>query len=238
MNKMRKINNCAITNKSAENPATTHTHDRLAHILKKNWELDNYNKIPEIKLISDEYRKLKREINRRRQKLKTLYSKYSFITEITDPKVPDLKLEVSVRKLFSDLGYNAKQPDTKQDLDVIAKLGKDIIGIEVKNDRHVGENELFQGIKYVGRHKRNGIEMHPLMIWNNSKEGHQFDDNRISDAENHKYGILTTEELLKGYLKVKQNKIDLKLFNTIINQAGLIKFSNSKINKMKSGEVE
>ena len=106
---------------------------------------------------------------------------------------------------------------------------------EVKNDRHIGENELFQGIKYVGRHKRKGIEMHPLMIWNNSKERHQFDDNRISDAENHKYGILTTEELLKGYLKVKQNKINLKLFNTIILQTGLIKFSNSTIKRMKSG---
>ncbi|NOZ47879.1 MAG: hypothetical protein GXO79_14045 [Chlorobi bacterium] len=199
--------------------------------------MDSFNKIPEIKSINDEYRSLKREINRRRQKLKTLYSKYSFITEIIDPKVPDLQLEVSVKKLFSDLGYKAKQPDTKQDLDVIARFGKDIIGIEVKNDRHVGENELFQGIKYVGRHKRNGIEMHPLMIWNNSKERHQFDDNRISDAENHKFGILTTEELLKGYLKVKQNKINLKLFNTIINQTGLIKFSNSTIKRMNSGKV-
>jgi len=199
--------------------------------------LDNFNKIPEIKSINDEYRSLKREINRRRQKLKTLYAKHSFITEIIDPKVPDLQLEVSVKKLFSDLGYIAKQPETKQDLDVLIRFGKDIIGIEVKNDRHVRENELFQGIKYVGRHKRNGIEMHPLMIWNNSKERHQFDDNRISDAENNKYGILTTEELLKGYLKVKQNKINLKLFNTIINQTGLIKFSNSTIKRMNSGEV-
>ena len=200
--------------------------------------MNNFNKIPEIKSVNDEYRSLKREINRRRQKLKTLYSKHSFITEIIDPKVPDLELEVSITKLFSDLGYKAKQPDSKQDLDVIAQLEKGIIGIEVKNGKHVGENELFQGIKYVGRHKRNGIEMHALMIWNNSKERHQFDDNRIYDAENHKYGILTTEELLKGYLKVKQNKISLKLFNAIINQTGLIKFSNSRINKMKSGEVE
>ena len=28
MNNMRKINNSAIMNKSAENPATTHTHNR------------------------------------------------------------------------------------------------------------------------------------------------------------------------------------------------------------------
>lgn len=199
--------------------------------------MDNYNKIPEIKSVNDEYRSLKREINRRRQKLKTLYSEHSFITEIIDPKVPDLQLEASVKKLFSDLGYKAKQPDTKHDLDVIAQLGEGIIGIEVKNDRHVGENELFQGIKYTGRHKRDGIEMHPLMIWNNSKERHQFDNNRISDAENHKYGILTTEELLKGYIKVKQNKISLELFNSIIHQIGLIKFSNSNIKRMKSGEV-
>ena len=95
--------------------------------------MDNYNKIPEIKSVNDEYRSLKREINRRRQKLKTLYSEHSFITEIIDPKVPDLQLEVSVKKLFSDLGYKAKQPDTKHDLDVIAQLG------EGRSEEHTSE---------------------------------------------------------------------------------------------------
>ncbi len=80
--------------------------------------------------------------------------------------------------------------------------------------------------------------MHPLIIWNNSKLGHKFDINRISDAENNNYGILTTEELVKGYLKVKQNIINIELFNTIINKNGLIKFSNSTIKRMKSSVVE
>ena len=33
MNNMRKINNSAIMNKSAENPATTHTHNRWAQAI-------------------------------------------------------------------------------------------------------------------------------------------------------------------------------------------------------------
>ena len=32
MNNMNKINNSAIMNKSAENPATTHTHNRWASL--------------------------------------------------------------------------------------------------------------------------------------------------------------------------------------------------------------
>jgi hypothetical protein len=76
--------------------------------------------------------------------------------------------------------------------------------------------------------------MHPLIIWNNSKQGHQFDKNRIKDAEINKYGIITTEELHKGFLKVKQDKIPFELFNNMIHQIGLIKFSNSEIKKKES----
>ncbi len=116
--------------------------------------MTNFNKITEIRLVNDEYRSLKKEIKKRRLKLKTIYSKFSFIAEIVNPEVPDLQLELSVKNLFVDLGYNAKKPYTEQDLDVIARLGKDMIGIEVKNDKHVRENELFQAIKYTKRYKK------------------------------------------------------------------------------------
>jgi len=208
----------------------------LACILKIE-SLNNYLKIPAIKSLNEEYRLLKREIKSRRSKLKSLYLKHLFIIEIIDPDIEDLKLEESIRNLFSDLGYKANRPKIKRDLDVIAKLNENIIGIEVKNSKGIEENELFQGIKYTARHRRAGIEMHPLIIWNNSKSGQRFDQYRIIDAENHKYGILTTDELLKGYLKVKEGKMTVCLFNTIIKQIGLIKFSNSTIKRMESSEV-
>ncbi len=38
MNNMRKINNSAIMNKSAVNPATTHTHNRCVQLDRRNEE--------------------------------------------------------------------------------------------------------------------------------------------------------------------------------------------------------
>jgi len=104
--------------------------------------LNNFLNIPAIKSLNEEYRLLKREIKRRRLKLKSLYFKHRFITEIVDQDIGDLELEESIRNLFSDLGYKATRPPIKRDLDVIAKLNDDIIGIEIKNSKSIGENEL------------------------------------------------------------------------------------------------
>ena len=40
MNKIHKINNSAIMNKSAENPATTHTHNRSVQWKKRKTKVD------------------------------------------------------------------------------------------------------------------------------------------------------------------------------------------------------
>lgn len=195
------------------------------------------NKIPEIKDFKAQYKVLKREINRKRIKLKSLYEKYSFIQEIVNPNVGDFQLEDSVEKLFTDLGYKVQKPRTKADLDLFLIHKGNTIGIEVKNDKFVGENELFQGIKYGARHREAGKELHVLVVWNNSKTKQQFDANRISDAKIHKYGILTTEELLKGYLKVKEGKISMDLFNFFVFESGLVKFSNKRIKEGKERSV-
>lgn len=207
-------------------------------ICNKTKKLNNYNKIPELKKVSNEYRDLKRKLNKKRNKINSFYSKYSFIEEIVKPTIDDFVLEESVRRLFEDIGYFTKRPHTKRNFDVIAYINNRTIGIEVKNSKNVGENEMFQGLKYAGRQINIGKIMHPLMIWNNSKTNQEFDTYRIQDAENHCYSILTTKELLKGYFKFKEQKITFELFNKLLHQKGVIRFSNSILRKMESSEAE
>lgn len=193
--------------------------------------------IPELKECHKNYKDLKRELNKRRKELERLFKKFSFVTEIVNPKVNDLDLERYVADLFGDLGYNSKNPPEKRDFDVIAVCKGTKIGIEVKNDRHIGENEMFQAKKYATRYRAQGKIVHPLVVWNNAKENHQFDVHRIGDALGNEYGIITTVELLKGYSKVKKGIISFDLFHRMITRFGLIQFSKKSIKDAERSEV-
>jgi hypothetical protein len=197
--------------------------------------LDKKLIISGIKDSHDRLRELKRLLNKERDKLVALYKKYSFIDEIVNSTVDDIELEKFIADLFRDLGYLTKRPKKKADFDVIFKYNDQIIGIEVKNDRHVRENELFQAKKYAGRHKTDKeTVLHPLVIWNNTKENIEFDENRVKDAVANDYGIMTTPDLLKGYLAIKQDKISFELFHKKILERGHIKFSNKEIKASES----
>lgn len=187
--------------------------------------------ITEIKVSHDRHRLL----NKERSKLLALYKKYRFIDEIVNPKVNDIELQKFIADLFRELGYITKQPKKTADFDIIAKYNEDKVDIEVKNDRHVRENELFQAKKYAGRHKADkNIILHPLVIWNNTKDNIDFDENRIKDAVANDYGIIATPDLLKGYLSVKSGKISFELFHNKIIKTGHIKFSNKEIRVSES----
>ena len=186
--------------------------------------------ISEIKDSHDRLREFKRLLNRERSKLNVLYKKYCFIDEIVNPKVDDIELELFILDLFKNLGLICKRPRKKADFDLTVEYNSQIVGIEVKNDRHVKENELFQAKKYAGRYQmENNKILHPLVIWNNTKANICFDINRINDALANNYGIMTTTELLKGYLLIKSNKMSFGMFYEKILRTGLIKFSNYKI---------
>jgi hypothetical protein len=192
--------------------------------------------IPDIQKSLKNYQILKRKLNKEKRRLKLLYDKYAFLPKIISTDVDDFKLEDFILKLFNDLNYNTKKPKSKRDFDLIITLNQRTIGVEVKNGNLPNENEMFQARKYAIRHKRKSNKiMHPLIIWNNVKTNQEFDSFRIEDAEGNKYGILTTKELIKGYLKVKQGFLKLYLFDYLINKPGLIKFSSRFIKKLDSG---
>ena len=198
--------------------------------------MSSYKKIPELKNYLAEYKKLKREVARKRTKINSLFEKYSFVEEIVSTNIGDFELEDSIRKLFLDLNFSATKPDTKRDVDVHAKYKRIEFRIEVKNSLNVPENEMFQAIKYTNRETNIADILRPIIIWNNAKSNQEYDDYRITDAKRNNYGILTTKELLKGYLKVKNSDINVDQFVELLQQPGLIKYSNSMIKKVKSGD--
>lgn len=192
-------------------------------------------KLPDIILARNKYRVLKRQVSRERRKIRSLYERYKFLTMIISKDVNDFKLEDYILQLFQDLKYDTHKPKSTKDLDVIVCLNTNTIGIEVKNGNLPTENEMFQARKYAIRHlRKTNKSMHPLIVWNNAKIGQEFDPSRIEDAEGNSYSIITTKELLKGYLKVKQGIIDLHTFDLLINKVGIVKFSNSIIKKLES----
>lgn len=185
---------------------------------------------PELDKAKEEYRQLKRNLEVKRRKLKRIYDKYYFVECIVNPEIDDIELQQHVGDLFKDLGYVTLHPENNDEFDVILATNNGHIGIEVKNDNHVRENELFQALKYGMRYKeRNATDIFSLVVWNNTKSNHSFDGNRIKDADLNHYGLITTQELLKGYLKVKTNRISIDLFNSLLVQKGIVKYSNSKI---------
>lgn len=209
--------------------------------------IDNNNPIrgiPEVKEHFDRYQVLKRQIKRERKKINTLFEKFDFLTQIIKPKQQksspeeDKQLENHILTLFKNLGYKTIKPIKNDDLDVIIFTNISRIGIEVKNGNLPSENDLFQARKYAVRKKEESGEiMHPLVIWNNSTTNQEFDSRRVRDAVYNKYGILTTKELLKGFLKLKQGKITFIQFNDQINKIGLIKFTNKALEKMESTRI-
>lgn len=196
--------------------------------------MSTLSSINEVKTAIKEYRELKKELKRKRTKISSLTRKYSFVEKIQSTGIGDFELENEILDLPKCIGYKTQQPKGNRDLDGYAKYNGEMIGIEVKNSTGIGENEMFQGLKYKGRNDRKGIDTKAtLIVWNNAKSNQEFDSFRIQDAEIHKYGIITTKELVKGFLKVINGKVSVQKFHTILTKEGLIKYSNRIIKELE-----
>ena len=181
---------------------------------------------------------LQKEYKLKRSKAKSAYKKFKnkinyfyFLDVILSPKKANNRneddlLEVAIKDLLNSIGIKSIIPLTKKDVDIKSKFKRLKFGIEVKNGNFPSENDLFQAHKYAIRAER---EYHPLVIWNNTTTNQEFDSSRILDAELNKYGIMTTKELYKGYIKLKRNQITFDNFINQINKSGIIKFSNKSL---------
>ena len=91
---------------------------------------------------------------------------------------------------------------------------------------------MFQGLKYKGRKGLLGLNIRVIIVWNNSKTNDTFDKERILDSEINDYGIITTDELVRGFIKVKNGNITIDTFHKLLTKSGLIKFSSKKIKEL------
>src|ERR1035437_8701490 len=165
--------------------------------------------IPDIKKALDDYKNLKRQLNKKRSKLKALFEQYKFAEDIVNSNCKSRELETALVKLFNDIGFKAKQPKNQRDLDIFIQTRINLLGIEVKGGSTLRENEIFQVHKYAQRIRNEKPEwsIHPILIWNNAKNKNDFDQYMIKDALLNEYSLMTTLELQKGFILVKQNKI-------------------------------
>ena len=194
-----------------------------------------FKQIPEFNSLLKEYRQEKRGLFKKKYRLKQLTKKYRFLENITSKEIDDIELENEILKLFKIIGYKTHKPINKRDVDCIIYLNNCVLGIEVKNSNYPTENELFQALKYCNRNRTDNFEMFPIVVWNNAKTNQAFDQFRIKDAVINNFGIITTKELVKGFLKFKQEKITKDEFEFIITRTGLIKYSNKSINESGKG---
>lgn len=197
------------------------------------------NEIPEVAEIFQLYKRKRNEARRLLTLLKSREDKFYFLDKMVQPKTTedkseDIALEWCIYHLFESIGFKCTKPETDRDVDVKIYYKELSFGIEVKNGNLVAENDMFQAYKYKSRNDEN---YHPLVIYNNAKYNDSFDEYRIADAEKSNYGILTTKELRKGYVKLLNGKIDFMTFIKQLSVPGEIRFSNKALSGSDKGGV-
>lgn len=193
-----------------------------------------YDFLPEISEIHNEYKYHRNKTRKLLSKIKRIESEFDFLERIveprkdTDTKEDDVELEFAVMRLFETLNFKCDKPISEADVDVKVKFKDFYFGLEVKNGSVVKENELIQPEK----HKRmNEDSFHPIIVYNNAKTNANWDDSRKLISSKFNFGIITTKELLKGYVKLRKNKITFEQFLKQLNKTGEIKFTKSALRK-------
>ena len=191
--------------------------------------------IPEIKVLLNQEKELKKELNRVNRRLKTYSNKYKFLKIIISENVANDLLEEYVKLFFKEIGFEKVHKVGKQlrkeDLRII-KTDKIIIAeVTGSNKRTVRDSKTMQITKHLSVRKSKKENAYALFIINHSnnvnykkRNEHPFTENQIQYAETGKYSLVTTTELVKGFMKVKLGKMNLLEFEEKLCEFGLVKF--------------
>lgn len=201
-------------------------------------EKDYYNLTKEfidISVLLKEQKTIKTKLNRVLRKLNTLDSKYSFIKEIIGVNVDGEKLENSIKKYFKEIGFK----DVRK---VGNSFGKDDIQIYLDNELIISEATGIKGIhtkdsktrqitKHLELKRNNGEKVFGIFIVNHDKETYYterntnpFSKDQINYAIVGKYSLVTTLELLRGFIKVKTNELTLEQYKVKLCSFGMVEF--------------
>ncbi len=190
---------------------------------------------PDISELLDERKSLKNDLNKINRKLKTLSDKYEFLRGIIHPKISNDELEQYIKMYFKDIGFEKVRKVGKQlkKDDIRIFLPDKIIIIEVTGTKkkHPTDNKTRQITKHleVRRHKKENAFGVFIINHDNNKSYKEkdyvpFTLDQIGYADAGKYSLVTTMELVKGFIKVKMNELTLDEFENKLCSFGLVEF--------------
>lgn len=207
--------------------------ERLKHLrqITKDFE--------EVQTLTAEHRILKKQIRTVDRKLKTIEAKYSFLNDITSIDGKDIVIEIAAKQLLKSAGFTQvrhlryARPKCE---DLQIWCDDCIIIVECKGSKYSvpSDNEIGQVLKYINFRKNNLKSELPvfgctIINHDNSKPIDKrnktpIDKNKNEYAKAGQYGIITTIELVKGFVMLKNNDMTFENFKNTIKQYGLIQF--------------
>lgn len=216
--------------------------DRVKKIIKqypkaKTVANNLFEDLPATAKLLIEYKKQKTLLQRIKSKLNAEAIKCEFLLEMLWA-TEDKELTIPLVSYFKNVGYkNTSLTDGTKREDVTIIHENSIIVIEAKC-RKKGGNPTKDDCDVVARYAAtagaNNLDKNVFGVfvinsnWEylnpSERDKNTFDKDRIQMAQNMHFGMVTTVELLSGYKKLKQGKINFTSFHKSLIKTGLIKF--------------
>ena len=193
----------------------------------------------DVKNLIETHKALSQQLRRVDRKLKSIETKYKFLTDIISVGGNDTTIEKSAKLLLKNAGFKEVRHlvnvrPKREDLQIWCN--DCIILAECKGTKNAvpPDHELSQIKKYIDHRvniAKSKLPVYGLTIINhdNSKQFHNRNKNPI-DKSKHEYavasgyGVITTVELVHGFLLLKNNQVTFDLFKQTIIKHGNIKF--------------
>ena len=193
----------------------------------------------EVKQLLDEHKTISKQIRTVERKLKTVEAKYKFLTDLISKGGTGKTIEKASKLLFKSAGFDHVRHLTKvrperEDLQIWCD--DCLILVECKGIKSSvpPDHEISQIKKYIDHRKnivKSQLPVFGLTILNhdNSKDWDNRNPNPVDNQKNEyamasEYGIVTTLDLVQGFILLKNKGITFEQFKNLIKRQGLIKF--------------
>jgi len=200
--------------------------------------IDTVSKFSEVETLVSQKNDLTRKLKRVRRKLSTYKTKYAFLKALVEAKTSD-ELESATKDYFKEVGYEKVHwtgKDTERE-DVQVWYRKKVYIIECKghtkgNAKREDIDQLsWRSVHCKGLPEFVGHTLKYIMVMNNQSSFplNKRDNNPLAIAIKTKLladknGLVTTKELVNGFIKLKRKEITFSQFDKKLNQIGLIEF--------------
>lgn len=186
-------------------------------------------------------REAKKAINRLNRRIGTIEKNYSFLSEIVAIGNHNKHLEYSLKKYFKSLELFNRvdwlpKSGSNEDLRIWTDECVIIVDVNGNNKPSLSSAHIHKVGKYIVLGAKiksmNGFSRRGLVIVNHDNTKHYLkraanpftDKTDLFYAEQNNIGLVTTVELVKGYIKLKKGEITKEDFQDKITTNGIIHF--------------